>query len=154
MLIIVALFSYAIYDVVRQVEMGDATAIDGDTLKVHERRIRLIGIDAPEMRQTCGALKNEWQCGERAHTELTQLIYGRAVFCLLRGQDRYQRSLGLCYAGFFDDVAEHMVKQGLAITYGSRGVRYASQQDVALQNMKGIWRTSFIPPERWREERG
>ncbi|MFN7308848.1 MAG: thermonuclease family protein, partial [Acetobacteraceae bacterium] len=32
---------------------GEARAIDGDTLQVGDTRLRLHGIDAPELRQTC-----------------------------------------------------------------------------------------------------
>jgi endonuclease YncB( thermonuclease family) len=32
---------------------GPATVIDGDTIDIEGRRIRLYGIDAPESRQTC-----------------------------------------------------------------------------------------------------
>jgi endonuclease YncB( thermonuclease family) len=34
---------------------GQASVIDGDTLEIYGRRIRLFGIDAPESRQTCEA---------------------------------------------------------------------------------------------------
>ena len=33
--------------------IGVASVIDGDTLEIHDRRIRLDGIDAPESTQLC-----------------------------------------------------------------------------------------------------
>ena len=33
--------------------IGVASVIDGDTLEIHDRRIRLDGIDAPESAQLC-----------------------------------------------------------------------------------------------------
>ena len=45
---------------------GEARAIDGDTLQVGDTRLRLHGIDAPELRQTCEDNSGEaWACGRR-----------------------------------------------------------------------------------------
>ncbi len=43
-----------------------ASVIDGDTIEVHGRRVRLHGIDAPESRQLCRLDGNPWQCGKDA----------------------------------------------------------------------------------------
>ena len=42
---------------------GPATIIDGDTIVVAGERIRLQGIDAPELQQTCTAYGQPWACG-------------------------------------------------------------------------------------------
>ena len=41
---------------------GPATVIDGDTLVVAGERVRLQGIDAPELRQECTAFGQQWAC--------------------------------------------------------------------------------------------
>ena len=42
---------------------GEARAIDGDTLQLGDMRLRLHGIDAPELRQTCeNAAGAIWSC--------------------------------------------------------------------------------------------
>ena len=45
---------------------GPARVIDGDTLEVQGERIRLHGIDAPEIRQLCRLDGKPWQCGKEA----------------------------------------------------------------------------------------
>ena len=45
---------------------GKARIIDGDTLEVGGKRVRLHGIDAPEAKQTCTAHGKTWHCGEEA----------------------------------------------------------------------------------------
>ena len=43
---------------------GHAEVTDGDTLRIGATRIRLTGIDAPELAQTCtGQSGKEWPCG-------------------------------------------------------------------------------------------
>jgi endonuclease YncB( thermonuclease family) len=39
---------------VKNIIKGKAKVIDGDTIKIEEKKIRLFGIDAPEINQTCG----------------------------------------------------------------------------------------------------
>src|SRR5262245_38909442 len=42
--------------------MGSVQVVDGDSLKAGDEQIRLIGIDAPELRQTCrDAQGRGWQ---------------------------------------------------------------------------------------------
>jgi endonuclease YncB( thermonuclease family) len=43
---------------------GRAEIVDGDTLRIDGRTVRLQGIDAPETRQTCTDRSGqEWPCG-------------------------------------------------------------------------------------------
>jgi endonuclease YncB( thermonuclease family) len=46
--------------------MGQASVIDGDTIEIHDRRIRLFGIDAPEAPQICTASGKTYLCGQQA----------------------------------------------------------------------------------------
>jgi hypothetical protein len=64
---------------------GEARAIDGDTLQVGDTRLRLHGIDAPEIRQTCeDSAGDAWACGRRAASELAAAVAGGEVHCISR----------------------------------------------------------------------
>ena len=52
---------------------GKARAVDGDSLELGGRHVRLIGIDAPEHRQTCQMAGETTPCGRRAAAERTAL---------------------------------------------------------------------------------
>ena len=61
---------------------GKPRIIDGDTLQISNTKIRLHGIDAPEMRQTCTTSKGEEQlCGVLAKQALERLVRGQDVTC-------------------------------------------------------------------------
>ena len=45
---------------------GTARAVDGDTLDLSGERVRLIGIDAPELDQSCQRDGQGWACGDWA----------------------------------------------------------------------------------------
>jgi len=45
---------------------GRASVIDGDTLEIAGKQIRLLGIDAPESSQTCTDSRgSRYRCGQR-----------------------------------------------------------------------------------------
>jgi len=52
---------------------GRFFVIDGDTLSKGKERFRLLGIDAPELAQTCLRGGESWPCGEEARRVLQRL---------------------------------------------------------------------------------
>lgn len=62
--------------------VGSASVIDGDTLEIHGRRIRLDGVDAPERGRRCGDV-NVYQ---RAAQALDSFVEGRTVLCTIQGR--------------------------------------------------------------------
>ncbi|THK38600.1 thermonuclease family protein [Ensifer sp. MPMI2T] len=128
---------------------GAATASDGDSLRLDGRRIRLEGIDAPEISQTCRRGEATWDCGGEARERLKTLISGLATACRLHGHDRYGRDLGVCEAGQ-RDLGREMVLSGYAVSYG----RYQNEEDVAREGRVGLWSGDFVRPQAWRRSNG
>lgn len=128
---------------------GPFTAVDGDTLLTSGERLRLEGIDAPELAQTCDAADGStYRCGEDARDLLLTLIEARAWECSGTGRDRYQRLLVLCKSGT-DDLAERIVSAGFAVADG----RYLAAEAKARAAGDGIWRGRFERPYDWRRQR-
>src|SRR5215212_6356801 len=75
---------------------GRAYVTDGDSLSLQGVTIRLKGIDAPELHQTCTLDGRAYGCGETARRALEERIAGRNVQCRIEGRDRYRRSLARC----------------------------------------------------------
>ena len=130
---------------------------DGDTVKAYapglpEIRVRLLGIDAPEMGQDYGKV---------ARQVLADLVLGREVILHTHGNDRYGRLLAkILVAG--KDVNLALVHEGLAWHYAryastqfpGDAARYAEAQAAAHASRTGLW--SFphpVPPWDWRRKR-
>lgn len=124
---------------------------DGDTFRMGGRTIRLAGIDAPELRQTCSnAQGGEWPCGREAKDALARLIAANGLQCEERATDRYRRVLAVCRteAG---NVAEAMVRAGLAL--GARDPRfdeYSAALAEARNARRGLWQGQHQHPADWR----
>jgi endonuclease YncB( thermonuclease family) len=126
-----------------QLLAGKAYVIDGDTLSISGNHIRLQGIDAPELDQSCGVNA----CGKAARQTLVQLIQGRPVRCDGNGHDKYNRSLAVCFIGPIN-LNRAMVEAGQAIAYGD----YRDVELQARRDKKGLWSGKFETPQDWRRE--
>ena len=130
--------------------MGQATVIDGDTIEMHGRHIRLFGIDAPEAPQTCTASGKPYLCGQQAALALADHIGRRMVSCEERDIDRYGRIVAICFAGG-DDLGGWLVEHGWALAYRRYSVAYVGLERAAESAGRGIWRGEFVTPWEWRK---
>ena len=129
---------------------GPFHVIDGDTLAVGGERLRLQGMDAPELDQTCEDGRGRpWACGEEARRLLMRLVAGGETECLGRERDKYRRLLVRCRSGA-TSVNGTLVRQGLAVASG----RYAQEQVAARRERLGLWAGPFESPRDWRTSRG
>lgn len=128
---------------------GHARASDGDSIRLNGDRIRLLGIDAPELDQTCtDANGREWKCGRQAKERMAALLSGGVVRCVSRRRDRYGRALATCTVNG-TDIAATMVSEGLAVSYND----YVNEEALARASRKGIWAGTFTRPRDWRDAR-
>jgi endonuclease YncB( thermonuclease family) len=128
---------------------GNAQAKDGDSLTLNGTEVRLFGIDAPELNQTCGSNAGEYPCGREAREALRSLLRNKIIKCKSLETDRYGRAVSICW----DDKIEinnEMVWQGWAIAYFRHATAYAKAQKEARAANRGIWRGKFEMPENYR----
>jgi endonuclease YncB( thermonuclease family) len=129
---------------------GPARAVDGDTISIGNERVRLLGIDAPELAQSCtDAAGSQWPCGQAARAEMVQLLAGRDIACQPQGRDVYGRPLARCLVDGVD-LAQAVVEAGLAISEQT----YFPQQVQAQAKKLGIWAGPFMLPVEWRRAHG
>lgn len=95
------------YILLLSILLGQATVIDGDTIRVDELKVRIWGLDAPEM---------DTQEGIKAKEALLQLAEGKKVRCEPNGDISYDRVVAKCFVGD-QDIAEWMIESGHAKPY-------------------------------------
>ena len=136
--------------VLAQSACGEAQALDGDSLVVGGRQVRLFGIDAPEFDQQCQKDGSNWPCGEAAKAQLAALVAGQRVECRGQGVDQHNRILAVCTAGG-ESLNQVMVEQGWAVAYQQFSDAYVSAQLYAKTNRLGIWSSTFTMPSDFRQ---
>ena len=124
---------------------------DGDSLRSGNLRIRLFGIDAPELKQKYADQNGDlWNCGVAAQRELNGLIgANKDLQCSLRDVDQYGRLIMQCFNGA-TDIGAAMVRSGHAVAYRHFSELYVGEEEQAKAAIKGIWRGTFTPPWEWR----
>ncbi len=125
---------------------GAAEAIDGDSLRIAGVEIRLKGIDAPELNQTCNHGPREVPCGREARQHLRRMLASGLATCIGEGADRYGRMLARCRVRGID-VNAAMVRDGHAVSFGE----YAAEEAQAKAGYRGLWAGTFERPRDWRE---
>ena len=119
---------------------------DGDTITVlqgkRQIKVRLFGIDAPELKQPYGKKSKQF---------LVNLVAGQMVEVEESGEDRYKRTIGTIYLNG-TDISAQMVENGYAWVYRKFSKKYTPQESKAKKQGLGLWRDKEpIPPWEWRK---
>ncbi len=119
-------------DLRRATLRGRCYAIDGDTIVIARTKIRLAGIDAPE-------LDHPW--GQKSKWALVRLCKGREVTAQLSQEFSYDRKVATCYLSDGRDLGAELVKMGLALDWPKySGGRYKRMEPYGIRNK--LWITA------------
>lgn len=132
---------------------GNAFVLDGDSLKVGGKEVRLFGLDAPEYSQTCfDKKKEEYPCGQVSRDFLIGLAGGKKVNCIYAEKDKYNRFLSKCFVGK-TSINEEIVKNGMAVIYNftESDEKMDALEAEAKAKKIGIWRGTFQAPKDYRK---
>lgn len=131
--------------------IGQASVIDGDTIEIHDTRIRLHGIDAPESGQLCRINAKPFRCGQLSAQALANKIGRQTVTCDPRDTDRYGRTVAVCSAGGAN-LNAWMVREGWALAYRQYSLDYVNAENAASASKRNLWQSEFQPPWEWRRQ--
>ncbi len=137
---------------------GQPTIIDGDTIKIDNKTIRLACVDTPETKfygkkQPCS--DGETPCGEMATKHITKIIDAQDVNCRISNNDLYGRSVGVCYVkGEIMSINEQLLRDGYAYYYPcTEHKNWSSLETTAQTKKKGLFSKrigGFDDPVIWR----
>jgi len=129
---------------------GPAKVVDGDTIEVGGVRIRIHGIDAPELDQTFWWQGRRQACGAMALAALEVLTAGITVRCEIVERDRHGRLVAKCFSPNGVDIGRRMVVAGWALAYRRYSKDYIDAERKARKAKRGMWRGTFEKPWEWR----
>ena len=109
---------------------GYCHVIDGDTIVINKIKIRLAGIDAPELHHPWGN-KSKWA--------VVHMCKGKKITAILEDHLSHDRVVATCYLPDGRDIAEELVKVGLAIDWPKfSGGKYRQFEPTDIR--KKLWR--------------
>ena len=165
LIIICSIFFILTYKDVKSEEIkeisGNAQIIDGDTIKINSKKIRLHGIDAPEFNQMCKkpyltiiffTFTKDYPCGKISTQKLQKKINNKVITCKILDIDKYKRLIGECYKRNLN-LNSWLVSNGYAVAYRKYSKKYISNEINAKNEKKGIWQGKFEMPWEFRRKK-
>lgn len=123
---------------------------DGDTITLlvagnQQVKVRLDGIDAPELAQPYG---------QKAKQALSDFVFGKDARIESAGQDKYGRTLGTVYVGTIN-VNAMLIQKGMAWVYRQypHPPEWERLEEFARNTSAGLWALQpdqRMPPWEWR----
>ena len=109
---------------------GYCYVIDGDTIVINKVKVRLAGIDAPE-------LNHPW--GKKSKWAVVNMCKGKKITAELDNHLSHDRVVATCYLPDGTDIGAELVKAGLAIDWAKfSGGKYRHLEPSGIR--KKLWR--------------
>jgi endonuclease YncB( thermonuclease family) len=145
-----SVLSLVFFLTINDIKLQDLKVVDGDTINLNGEKIRFIGIDSPELKQTC--LKEGIQdlCGVTAKQILIDKIGNSKVECISEGKDQYKRTLAECFVNNMS-LSSYLVRNGYAFAYRKYSKKFVLDEDYARFNKIGMWSMKFDYPWDYRK---
>ena len=124
--------------------------VDGDTIILNGEKIRFLGIDTPELKQTCLQGNEEVGCGMFAKMLLVKKIGNKIPNCIGEKKDFYKRTLAECFVNG-ESLSKFLVRSGYAFAYRKYSTKFIEDEDFAKANKLGMWAMKFQYPWDFRK---
>ena len=141
--------------------IGQVQVTDGDTIRQGKLKIRLHGIDAPELKQICKkpyltifmfTFYEDYSCGQISTEALIKKINNQKITCKISDIDYFKRLIGECYKRK-TNLNAWLVSYGHAVAFRKYSKKYVPEEMLAKKDKKGMWRGKFEMPWDYRKSK-
>lgn len=130
---------------------GGVGVISGDTLTMNGRVVKLFGVAAPDISQTCADMTGRgYKCGQQSIAWLGGWLADHEVKCHIVNEDERGILSGVCMLGPYD-IGAALVNSGWAVADIRQTQIYIPYQNQALNNKRGLWQGEFYMPWDWQK---
>ena len=132
---------------------GHARVMTASTLYMERINIKLYGVDAPDITQTCANRHGQgYYCGREARNWLQDWLEYKEVTCHILGKIEKNWATGACFVDNNKyDVGAVVVNAGWAVAYTKNTDMYVEYENQARNNNRGLWAGTFYKPWDWRK---
>ncbi len=131
---------------------GYPRVLSGSVLSLEGIKIKLLGIDAPDLDQVCvNQMKENYSCGKMSIIWLQDWLNGKEVSCRILSKIEQGWTTGSCFTDNNQyDVAAVIVNAGWAVAYTRTTDVYVPYEQQAMSARRGLWSGTFYKPWDWR----
>lgn len=130
---------------------GGVGVINGDVLTMNGRIIKLFGVAAPDISQTCADMSGRgYKCGQQSIAWLSSWLADNEVKCHIINEDERGVLSGVCMLGPYD-IGAALINSGWAVADIRQTQIYIPYQNQALSNKRGLWQGEFYMPWDWQK---
>lgn len=122
--------------------IGPARAVDGTTLEIAGRLVRLYGIAAPAADSPCVTAHGSGHCNVQAGFALAEILETHWITCVEQGANAIGVVLAVCHAGHYD-INASMVRSGWATADNTVAPHYLPYETQARAERRGMWGSGF-----------
>ncbi|MDA0238848.1 MAG: thermonuclease family protein [Proteobacteria bacterium] len=131
---------------------GAGKVVNGRTMVIKAQRVRLHGIDAPDLRQTCTVGGKSYPCGKEAAAFLARLVGPSRLHCEQMDRSNDGHMLAICSLRG-EIINRKLVESGWAVASGPDSDDYVPLEEAARKAKKGLWQGEFELPWEWRAKK-
>lgn len=130
---------------------GVSRVVKGDTITLTGRIVKLFGVAAPDISQTCADSQGRgYRCGQQAISWLNRWLSDNTLRCHIINEDDRGVLTGVCMLGQYD-IGAAIINAGWAVADVRQTQIYTAYQNQASQNRRGLWQGKFYMPWDWQK---